>query len=369
MSPDDADLPPWRRAVDPVALRAWLDAQGLGTGAFDTLEPLTGGTQNILLRVRRRGLDAVLRCAPRRVAEAEAEVALPAGAMPASTIDREVRVLRALVGSDVPHPALIAACSEVEVLGRPFYLMAPVDGVNPSGQPLPEPLASRPDWQRQVGWAMVDALLALDRVDIAATGLTDFGRPEGFLTRQVGRWRRHLAACEGLPGWPGAAGLDGVDALGDWLAARVPAAGRPGLLHGDFHLSNVMLRRDAPALAAVVDWELSTLGDPLLDLGWLLATWPDASGRGAGTIHVTPWSGFPDAAGLLERHASRSGRDLSAIGWYVAMARYKLAILLESSHARACAGLSDAATGRRHHDSAQRLIRAALDQAGQGRAI
>lgn len=350
---------PWRESVDPDRLKAWLDEQRLGHGDYTAIVPLAGGTQNILLRVSRPGLDVVLRRAPQR----------PAKGSPPSTIEREARVLKALSGSAVPHPALVAACVDPDVLGGPFFLMAPVDGFNPSGQPLPLPHADRQDWQRRIGWAMVDGLLALDALDIDRAGLQGLGRPEGFLARQVDRWRRHLAGCEGLPGWSGAAQLTGVDELGNWLTTHLPAAGRPGLLHGDFHLSNVMLRHDAPELAAIVDWELSTLGDPLLDLGWLLATWPDATGHGAGTIHVRPWRGFPTTDELLARYAARSTRDLSAMAWHVAMARYKLAILLESSHARACAGLSDAATGLRHHDSARHLIRTALDQIAQGRVI
>lgn len=338
----------WRSAVDLDRLRSWLDAQGLGHGEIESAQPLTGGTQNILIHLRRTGLDAVLRRPPAH-----------ARAYAGGTIVREARVLRALAGSAVPHPQLIAGCDDPAVLGAPFYLMAPVDGFNPSGRPLPALHAGDPALRHRMGLAMVDALLRLGEVDVQAVGLADFGRPEGFLQRQVARWRSHLAACDGLTGWPGASELPAVAEVGTWLDDHRPEPSESGLLHGDFHLSNVMFRPDGPELAAVIDWELATLGDPLLDLGWLLATWPDASGQGAGTIHVTPWGGFPDTDELLARYAAGSRRSLHAIGWYVVLARYKLGILLESSYARACAGRSDATVGQRHHESAVRLLRAA----------
>jgi aminoglycoside phosphotransferase (APT) family kinase protein len=141
-----------------------------------------------------------------------------------------------------------------------------------------------------------------------------------------------------------------------WLEANRPEPSPTGILHGDFHLANVMFRPDAGEIAAVIDWELATVGDPLLDLGWLLATWPDASGQGAGTIRVSPWCNFPTADELLAYYAERSTRDLSAMDWYVVLARFKLGILLEGSYARSCAGQSPPELGRQHHVSALRLF-------------
>jgi aminoglycoside phosphotransferase (APT) family kinase protein len=131
-------------------------------------------------------------------------------------------------------------------------------------------------------------------------------------------------------------------------------------MHGDFHLANVMFRHEAPDVAAIIDWELATIGDPLLDLGWLVATWPDASGQGAGTIHVSPSDGLADPADLIGHYQAGSTRDLSAIDWYIVLAQYKLAILLEGSHARACVGKAALALGEKHHASALRLLGAAL---------
>lgn len=210
--------------------------------------------------------------------------------------------------------------------------------------------------------AAVDALLRLGEVDFEAAGLAGFGKPEGFLQRQVPRWRQQLASYAGLAGWPGPQGLPGVEALGDWLEAHRPPDSEPGILHGDFHLSNLMFSPQGPTVAAVIDWELATLGDPLLDLGWLIATWPDATGQGAGTIHITPWSGFPSRDELIAHYRVHSRRDLTHIEWYVALAAYKLGILLEGSHARSCAGGAPPDVGDKHHASAARLVRDALER-------
>jgi len=278
------------------------------------------------------------------------------------TILREARVLAALARTAVPHARLIAACDDAGVLGAPFYLMAPVDGFNASGTPLPAPHASDPALRRRMGFAMVEALLSLSAVDHEAVGLADFGKAAGFLQRQVPRWRAQLEGYAAYAEWPGAEGLPGVDGVGDWLDAMRPAHFTPGILHGDYHLANVMFRPDAPEVAAIIDWELATIGDPLLDLGWLVATWPDASGQGAGTIRVSPSDGFAGTDELIAHYRASSPRDLGAIDWYVVLANYKLGVLLEGSYARACAGKSPAELGRQHHDSARRLMRNAADR-------
>lgn len=339
----------WAAEVDLGRLAEWMDAQGLGSGAIDSVTPLTGGTQNVLLRFFRDGAEYVLRCPP-------------PGAKPEihATFLREARLLGALAGTAVPHPRLIAACRDASVLGAPFYLMAPVDGFTATPTPLRGLYATDPTWRHAMGLSMVDALLRLGEVAPDAVGLADFGRPEGFLERQVPRWLMHLERCAEQPGWPGPQALPGVREVADWLEAHVPAANVPGLMHGDYHFGNVMFRHDRPALAAIIDWELATLGDPLLDLGWLVATWPDRDGRGAGTIRIAPADGLPSTAELIEHYRQRSARDLSAIDWYVAMARFKLGIMLEASHARSCAGKAPAETGAQHHASALRLLEAAI---------
>jgi aminoglycoside phosphotransferase (APT) family kinase protein len=338
-------------AIDLAALALWMDGQGLGAGPLCAARPLTGGTQNILLRFERgAGQSFVLRC-PRPGSQAE----LGRGFL------REARLLRALAGSAVPHPELLASCADPGVLGVPFYLMAPVDGFTATPQPLAGRYAADAAWRREMGFSMVDGLLRLGEIDPRQAGLDDFGKPDGFLARQVPRWLRHLDACREHANWPGPQTLPGVAAVARWLGERVPASFTPGLLHGDYHFGNVMFRHDRPVLAAIIDWELATVGDPLLDLGWLVATWPDADGCGAGTIRIEPAQGLASTGELVARYRAGSRRDLSAIDWYVALARFKLGIMLEASYARSCAGKGDPGTGARHHASAVRLLGQALE--------
>lgn len=328
--------------IDIESLASWMTGQGLGTGPIESVRALAGGTQNIILRFTRDGRDYVLRRPPAHLRGNSAE-----------TMRREARVLRALAGSGVPHPALIADCPDDAPLGAPFYLMEPVDGFNPVGT-LPEPHASSAAIQHGMGLALVDGIAALGRIDYRAVGLEGFGKPDNFLERQVSRWRGQLAGYGEIPEYPGADALPAVARIGDWLERHRPAASAPGILHGDYHLANVMFRNDGPDLAAIVDWELATIGDPLLDLGWVLATWPE--GDTESTVSVKPWIGFPTPAELVERYRAGSERDLSAIDWYHVLACYKLGILLEGTYARACAGKAPRDVGDRLHGRAVALF-------------
>ena len=254
----------WQEGVDMDALTGWMDEQGLESGAITGARLLVGGTQNLIVMFTRGARRFVLR--------------RPAAIVPAGgneTIRREIRVLAALAGSDVPHPALIAACPQEDVLGAAFYLMEPVDGFNVTvGMP---PLhASDPAIRRAMGFALVDGIARLAKVDHVAVGLGDFGRVEGYLERQAGRWRKQLERYTAHAGWPGPHSLPDVERVGDWLAAHCPATFSPGILHGDYHLANVMFSNHGPELEAIVDWELAAIGDPLIDLGWVLTTLPRA---------------------------------------------------------------------------------------------
>jgi len=333
-------------------LAAWMDAQGLGAGKVRVVERLAGGTQNILLLLERDGRRYVLRRPPIHLRANSNE-----------TMRREARVLRALAGSDVPHAHLIAACPDETVLGAAFYLMEPVSGFNAnSGLPQTHHSASV---QHAMGLSLVDALAALGRLDPAERGLADFGKPEDFLARQAPRWLGQLGGYAQLAGWPGPQALGDVEAVARWLGANRPADFTPGLMHGDFHTANVMFRLDGPEVAAIVDWELATLGDPLLDLGWLLATWPEPDDPGF--MALEPWIGFPSASELIDRYAAGGARGVTAIGWYAVLACFKLAILLEGTYARACAGQADVDLGERLHGRAVWLLNRARRWIAQDR--
>src|SRR3546814_508673 len=245
---------------------------------------------------------------------------------------REARVLGAISATDVPHARLIASCPEEDVLGAAFYLMEPVEGFNATVA-LPPLHASDPSVRRQMGFALIDAAAALGRVDPFEVGLEDFGKLENFLTRQPSRWKGQFESYARHEGWPGPEAIPGVAEVGAWLEENCPASFMPGIMHGDYHLANVMYRYDGPAVAAIIDWELATVGDPLIDLAWVLATWPDpADDQGAAA--VTPWEGFPDADDLVERYRAGSRRDLPALLWFQVLAWYKPGTLLAKSEAR-----------------------------------
>ena len=333
----------WQDLVDLDALRAWMDAQGLGSGAIENPRQLAGGTQNILLRFSRDGRDYVLRRSP----------ASPRGDGDA-TNRREARVLGALAGTDVPHPRLIAACSEKNVIGGAFYLMEPVEGFN-AVVGMPDLHTSDPAIRRRMGFALVDGALALARVDHVAVGLGDFGKADGFLERQVPRWRAELESYAELDGYPGH-DIPALDAVADWLTQHRPKTFKPGILHGDYHLANVMYRNDAPELAAIVDWEMCTIGDPLLDLGWMLATWRYPGGQTVLNNPLMDAPGLPAPDELVAEYATNTSRDLSALTWYTVMACFKLGVILEGSNARAAAGLASAAVGDHLHQATLRLF-------------
>jgi aminoglycoside phosphotransferase (APT) family kinase protein len=276
---------------------------------------------------------------------------------------REARVLRALADSDVPHPRLIAAADDDSVIGVPFYLMEPIEGFNATVG-LPPLHAGSAEVRRKMGLSLADGIAALGRVDASVEGLRGVGKPEGFLERQVPRWLKQLDGYRAHEGWAGPDEIPGIREVAAWLEAHRPATFKPGLIHGDYHLANVLYRNDGPELAAIVDWELTTVGDPLLDIGGLLATWPEPDANGEFAVSVQPWDGFPTGAELVERYAAQTDRDMSHINWYAVLACFRLGIILEGTHARAAAGKADPATGDRLHAQTISLFRRALRRIG-----
>jgi len=342
----DRSVPPDQRldgVVDLDALAAWMDTQGLGEGPVEGAHVLAGGTQNVLVRFRRGDLDLVLRRGPRHLRPATNK-----------NLRREMRVLAALRDTDVPHPRLVAACPDETVLGGAvFYLMEPLDGVNPAQQ-LPPAVAADPALRHALGLGVAEALAAVGRVDHEAVGLGDVGHPAGFLERQVPRWRAELAAYADLDGYPGA-DIGDVDGLARWLDEHRPAEGRPGVMHGDFHLSNVMVG-ERGEMVGIVDWEMATVGDPLLDLGWLLVCWPGPDRGDLLQTAIGAAGGLPTVDEVVAAYVAGSDRDLSDLPWYVALAGYKLGIVLEGTYARAHAGLAPRDVGERLHATAVNLI-------------
>ncbi len=338
--------------IDLVALGAWMDGKGLPEGPIENLRPLAGGTQNVMVRFERGGRSFVFRRGPWHLRPKSND-----------QLRREMRVLAALSATDVPHPALIAACPDEGVLDdAAFYLMEPVDGFNPTVE-LPEYHASSAEVRHAMGLSAADAIAALGAVDYVAVGLGDLGKPDGFLERQVPRWLDELAGYGKHDSYPGP-DIPGLDDVAKWLDANLPASiFEAGLSHGDYHLANLMYRYDSPNVAAIVDWEMVTVGDPLLDLGWLLATWPEP-GSFSITTERTGVGGWPTGDELVARYATRTTRDVSAINWYEVLACFKLGIVLEGTHARAFAGEAPKVIGDMLHASTLGLFDRAVRRIG-----
>jgi aminoglycoside phosphotransferase (APT) family kinase protein len=329
--------------VDLARLAAWMDTQGLGSGSIEVPRLLTGGTQNILLRFRRNEREFVLRRPPANPRPQINRI-----------MEREARVLRVLSSSSVPHPSLIAVCLDENVLGAVFYLMEPVEGFNATVS-LPAPVRADGRIRHRMGIELVDALAALAAVDCNETGLSDFGRLDGFLERQVPRWGGELESYSKFKGWSGPSSLGDVGIVGRWLDEHRPRQMQPGVIHGDYHIGNAIYTADG-ALQAIVDWEMATLGDPLVDLGRLLVSWPTVGEGKPFTMRVEQLDGFPDRRQMIARYAEQSGRDLSNLPWFEVLACYKLGIILEGTHARAQSGLASRETGDRLHASAVALL-------------
>jgi aminoglycoside phosphotransferase (APT) family kinase protein len=284
----------------------------------------------------------------------------PTGAVLATAHDmvREHRVISALADTPVPVPRTLHLATDTTVLGAPFYVMERVVGVHAVSD-LPPGYAEEPAERRAIADGLMDVLAELHAVDPAAVGLADFGRPEGYLERQVRRWTKQWDATRDTD-------RPALDALATQLAATVPTSRRTGITHGDYRLDNCLLDPTAPGrIRAVLDWEMSTLGDPLADLGLLFVYWPQAGEeRGVSVTSVSALPGFPTRLELAERYATRSGANLSDLNWYVGFAYFKFAAIIAGIVARSAAGAMAGKDTRGYAeriDPSVELGRAALD--------
>jgi aminoglycoside phosphotransferase (APT) family kinase protein len=352
--PDPTDADP--AGLDLGRLHAYLRRERPElAGARPTATLIAGGRSNLTYLVRVGDREFVLRRPPLGHVLATAH-----------DMGREFRVISALAPTDVPVPQTLLLCADDAVLGAPFYLMSRVEGVVYRHRAQTDPLGAAD--RRALADAMMDTLAALHRVDPAAVGLADFGRPEGFLERQVRRWSKQLDASRSRP-------LPGLDALRDALAASVPAGGGAAaarIVHGDYRLDNLMCAPDAPAVRAVLDWEMATLGDPLTDLGLLLTYWDVLGGANAGVAAgvvsdgLGPAAGFPTGADLIARYASRSDVDVGPLHWHVALGCFKLAVIAEGIHYRYTLGQTVGAGFERFGQMADPLVAHALGALKEG---
>ncbi|MCP9274412.1 phosphotransferase family protein [Mycolicibacterium arenosum] len=337
---DDASALPTLDDADRDAVQAWVRKQGLGSDVTD-VAPLTGGTQNIVVHLRIDGRPMVLRRPP-----------LHPRPTSDKTMLREIAVLRTLAGTDVPHPGFIAGCDDLDVLGVVFYLMEEVDGFNP-GNEVAAPYVSHPEMRHRVGLSYAASLARLGDVAWEGSPLAAIRKPGSFLERQVPQFLGLLESYR-HDGYDPA--TMPADELARWLNDNRPADGEPGIMHGDAHLNNVLLHRERPELAAFIDWEMCTVGDPLLDLGWMMVCWPSGINTINAGAELASLGGLATRAELLDAYLAASGRTADALDWYVALACFKLGIVIEGTWSRYLAGRANREAGERLHESAVGLL-------------
>ncbi len=329
--PDVVDTPEEAAGLDPAALlvreplEEFLDSHGIGEGRLEA-QRIGEGHSNYTFLLERGGARVVLRRPPR-----------PPLPPSAHDVLREARLLKALEGTPVRVPRVLAVGDDQDVLGVPFYVMEEKRGtVITSG--IPDAL-DRPDERRRISEELLDALVELHAVDWRACGLEGYGKPSGYLERQLrrfgGLWE-HNKTRE----------VPVVEEVGDWLAKNLPASPESTIVHGDYRLGNVMVAAEPPPdVVAIFDWELSTIGDPLADVGYLTVTWvepgdPDDMSF-ASLSAATRRGGFLTRDELVARYEEGSGRSMSALNWYQALALWKAAVFMEGNYKRFTSGASD----------------------------
>jgi aminoglycoside phosphotransferase (APT) family kinase protein len=308
--------------LDP--LLEFLDAHGIGDGDAE-IEPIGDGHSNVTYLLRRGGAVVVLRRPPR-------------GPLPPSAHDvlREARLLSAIENTPARVPRVLAACDDEAVIGAPFYVMERIQGHVVTDE-IPEPLDEPAD-RRRMGEELIDALVEIHDVDWEAVGLEGFGKPSGYLERQLKRFN-------GLWDHNKTRDVPAVERVGEWLKENVPESGKATIVHGDYRLGNVMMAPEAPArLVAVFDWEMATIGDPLADVGYLTTLWVDRDDPPLGKFElsgVTREEGFPTREELIARYEEGSRRTVEDIRWYRTLALWKSIVFMEGNYKRAVEGSTD----------------------------
>jgi aminoglycoside phosphotransferase (APT) family kinase protein len=326
--------------LEPLA--AFLDAAGLGEGE-PSAQPIGDGHSNLSFLLRRGEERFVLRRPPRGDLAPSANAVL-----------REAEVLRKLAGTAVPVPAVLATCEDRSVIGAPFFVMEFVDGLAINDAPpaeLGEPAAAE-----RVTGEMVDALVDLHATDLEASGLGAFGRPTGYLERQLDRFGALLRHNATRP-------LPDLHAVAEWLVANRPESAETTFVHGDYRLGNLMFSDSPTRLAAVLDWEMATVGDPLADLGYCTAMWAEPGDEETPMLalsRATRLFPFPGRDWIVERYVAATGRSTEAVPWYQVLALWKAAIFLEGSYGRFLDGKSTDPYFGRLGEGVPAMARAAL---------
>jgi aminoglycoside phosphotransferase (APT) family kinase protein len=324
--------------LDPT-VRRWL-ADHAGVPEHAEARTLTGGNANAAYLLSWDGGRVFLRTPPQGHIDPTAH-----------NLVREHRVLTAMASAGVPVPRPLALCTDAAVPGAPLLVMEHIDGVSITDE-LPSGHRSSPGAVQRLGEELIDALVAIHAVDRHAVGLEDFGRPDGFLSRQVGRWtaQHERARSRDLPAFGRVAA-----ALDD----RLPASGDITVMHGDYHLDNALVARHDPTLLAVIDWEMATLGDPLIDVGLVLALWGTERPSPPPFAHIQGISrlpGAPTRAALAARYEAASGRSLAALETYMALALFKLAAIVEGAYTLHLEGQLDTDYARGLEHDVPRLL-------------
>lgn len=311
--------------IDVARLQIWLESE-IRNSAPINVQPLRGGGSCEMFRMDQGQEKWVLRRAP-----------LTAVSDTAHNVIREFKVIRALSGAGLRIPELLACCEDPQVIGAPFYIMRYVDG-EVIRRKLPEPYLSSPETQPAIGEDMINALVELHAFDWRNSAMVGLAKPDNFLARQVDRWMSQLGGYRNRD-------IAGVDQVAKWLEANRPTAGDLTVMHGDYKVDNAMYSKSLPPrILTLVDFEMTTIGDPLIDLAWCMIFWPQkdnliaiAAPGNEGGMDVK-YCQTPEI--LIQRYADATGRDMSAFQWYQAFAAWKLGIVLEASYAKFQLGIS-----------------------------